>query len=130
MAQKTKRSALDADRVALDDLARSLEGLAAGEHALGDPSGDDAAEIELQMADLVSDRNGEIVLFNDSGVRTLGITASGPVVADGRAAAHVTACGADVSGYRFVTFADGPTLYFEDGLDVIVRPSHTPEVAP
>jgi hypothetical protein len=129
MAQKRIDLALDADRLALDDLARSLEGLAAGDHAASDLPGDDTAEIELEVAELVGDRNGEIVLFNDSGVRTLGLTASAPVVADGRAAAHVTACGADVSGYRFYTFADGPTLYFEEGLEVIVRARATHEKA-
>lgn len=120
MVHKTTHLAFDADRVALDDLARSLEGLAGGTPSLLGAD-EDAAEIELAVADLVGDPNGEIVLFNDSGVRTLGITASSPVVADGRAANHVTAGGADVSGYRFVTFEDGPTLYFEEGLDVVVR---------
>ena len=119
MAHKTTSLAFDADRAAADDLARTLEGLAGDQP--GDAFGDEAAEIELQVADLVSDPDGEIVLFNDSGVRTMGITASTPVVADGRAAAHVTASGADVSGYRFVTFQNGPTLYFEEGLDVVVR---------
>ena len=125
MAQKTTHLAFDADRVALDDLARTLEGLA-GDHPPNGGLGEDAAEIELEMADLVGDPNGEVVFFNDSGVRTVGITASARVVADGRAAAHVTAGGADVSGYRFVTFENGPTLYFEEGLDLVVR---APDVA-
>lgn len=124
MAQKTTSLAVDADRLALDDLARSLEGLAGGAPSLPGGSDEPAAEIELEVADLLGDPNGEIVLFNDSGVRTVGITAAAPVVADGRATVHVTASGADVSGYRFVTFEDGPTLYFEDGLEVVVR---TPE---
>lgn len=119
MAQKTTSLAFDTDRVALDELARAMETLA-GTMA-GDGSGEEAAEIELQVADLISDRNGEIVFFNDSGVRTVGVSASARVVADGRAAAHVTASGMDVSGYRFVTFEEGPTLYFEEGIDLVVR---------
>lgn len=85
-------------------------------------AGNDARpEVELTMADLVSDDNGEIVFFNDSGFRTLGITTDASVVADGQAGRHVTASGADVSGYKFVTFDNGLTLYFERGLDLIVR---------
>lgn len=79
------------------------------------------AELELALADLISDDNGEIVFFNDSGFRTLGITTDASVVADGQAGRHVTASGADVSGYKFVTFDNGLTLYFERGLDLIVR---------
>lgn len=123
MADKTSLAAytaLDPDRAALDELARALEGLAGGR---GGPAAPDEgeAEIELRMADLVSDHNGEVVFFNDSGARTVGITSDVPVVADGRADPHVTASGADVTGYRFVTFENGPTLYFEDGLDLIVH---------
>ncbi len=85
-------------------------------------AGNDARpEVELTMADLVSDDNGEIVFFNDSGFRTLGITTDASVVADALAGRHVTASGADVSGYKFVTFDNGLTLYFERGLDLIVR---------
>ena len=123
MADKTSLAAFaapDADQAALNELARVLEGLAS------DPvvpaAVDEAdAEIELQIGDLVSDHNGEVVFFNDSGARTVGITSDVPVVADGRADPHVTASGADVTGYRFVTFENGPTLYFEDGLDLIVH---------
>jgi hypothetical protein len=119
----------DPDLDALSDLSRALEGVAAVDVASGGRAGgvgEVAAEIELRTTDLIGDDNGEIVFFNDSGVRTLGITADTPVVADGRIDAHVTAAGADVTGYRFVTFENGPTLFFEDGLNLIV---HTPEPA-
>lgn len=117
----------DPDLNALSDLSRALEGVAAADVAgAALDVGEIAAEIELRTTDLIGDDNGEIVFFNDSGVRTLGITADTPVVADGRIDAHVTAAGADVTGYRFVTFEDGPTLFFEDGLDLII---HTPEPA-
>ena len=33
----------------------------------------------------------------------------------------VTASGDDVTGFRYVSFANGMTLYYQDGLDLIVR---------
>ncbi|MGH6919803.1 MAG: hypothetical protein ACREJ0_19115 [Geminicoccaceae bacterium] len=80
-----------------------------------------AAEVELAMSDLLGDANGEIVFFNDSGLRRLLIATDAAVVADGRAGAHRTAGGQDVSGFLFVTFDNGLTLYYETGLDVVVR---------
>lgn len=89
--------------------------------ALGGPAAAMAAEVELAMSDLLGDANGEIVFFNDSGLRRLAIATDAAVVADGRAGAHRTAGGQDVSGFRFVTFDNGLTLYYESGLDVVVR---------
>jgi hypothetical protein len=80
-----------------------------------------AAEVELAMSDLQGDANGEIAFFNDSGLRRLSITTDAGVVADGRAGSHRTAAGQDVSGFRFVTFDNGLTLYYQAGLDVVVR---------
>jgi hypothetical protein len=78
------------------------------------------AEVELALTDLVGDANGEIVVFNDSGFRSLTIRTDRLVVADGQAGAHVTAAGDDVSGFQFVTFDNGLTLYFETGLHLIL----------
>ena len=78
------------------------------------------ADVELVMADLVGDDNGEIVFFNDSGFRTLAIQTDSTVVAKGRAEAHVTANGDDVGGFQYVTFDNGLTLYFEDGLELVL----------
>lgn len=78
------------------------------------------AEVELALADLVGDANGEIVFFNDSGFRSLAIRTDRQVVADGQAGAHVTAAGDNVSGFQFVTFDNGLTLYFETGLHLIL----------
>ena len=72
------------------------------------------------MADLVSDDNGEIVFCNDSGFRSLAIRTDSQVVANGQAAAHVTAAGDDVSGFNYVTFDNGLTLFYEEGLHLIV----------
>jgi len=79
-----------------------------------------AAEVELDMADLVGDHNGEIVFCNDSGFRSLAIRTDLRIVADGQAEAHVTAAGDDVSGFKFVKFENGVTLFYEEGLQLIV----------
>lgn len=79
-----------------------------------------AVEVELAMADLQADANGEIVFFNDSGFRRLAIRTDATVIADGRSGAHRTAAGADVGGFSFVRFDNGLTLYYEGGLDLVV----------
>jgi hypothetical protein len=80
------------------------------------------AEFELALSDLVGDDQGEVVFFNDSDLRRLAVTTEAAVVADGRASSHRTAAGEDVSGFRFLTFDNGLTLYFRPDLDVVVRP--------
>ena len=79
------------------------------------------AEVELAVADLVTDANGEVVIFNDSGFRTLALHADSGVVESGRVATHVTAGGEDVSGFNYVTFENGMTVYYPEGLDVTVE---------
>jgi hypothetical protein len=85
-------------------------------------SATNAAEVQLALADLVSDANGEVVVFNDSGFRTMAIRTEAAVTADGRVQRHVTASGDDVSGFNYVTFDNGVTLYYPDGLDLILEP--------
>jgi Flp pilus assembly secretin CpaC len=80
----------------------------------------DTAEVELALADLVSDANGEVVIFNDSGFRTLALHTDSAVAAEGRVGAHITASGEDVTGFNYVTFENGVTVYFQEGLDLIV----------
>jgi hypothetical protein len=87
------------------------------------------AEVELALADLVGDANGEIVFFNDSGFRSLAIRTDRSVVAEGETGAHVTAAGDDVSGFRFITFDNGLTLYVEAGLHLVL-PVATASSAP
>ena len=43
------------------------------------------------------------------------------MVSNGRAGAHRTAAGQDVTGFRYLTFDNGVTLYYQSGLDVVVR---------
>jgi hypothetical protein len=87
-----------------------------------------AAEVRLAMADLIGDINGEVVVFNDSGLRSLTIQTHAAVVNQGRAEAHITAGGEDVTGFNFVTFDNGVTLYFQEGLDLVIAadPNHSP----
>ncbi|MGH6898059.1 MAG: hypothetical protein ACREJ5_16180 [Geminicoccaceae bacterium] len=80
-----------------------------------------AVEVELALADFVSDTNGEVVIFNDSGFRTLALHTDSVVVAGGQAHSHVTAGGEDVSGFNYVTFDNGVTVYFPEGLDLILE---------
>ncbi len=89
----------------------------------GGPAGasDDLPVVELALSDLMQDAGGEVVLYNDSGVRALGLVAEAAVVGEGEASAHVTASGDDVTGFKYVSFANGMTLYYQDGLDLIVR---------
>jgi hypothetical protein len=85
-----------------------------------------AAEIELSLSDLIGDERGEVVLFNDSEFRAMALRADVRVVARGLAARHVTAGGENVTGFQFLTFENGVTLYYQKGLDLIVRPPGVP----
>jgi hypothetical protein len=69
----------------------------------------------------MQDAGGEVVLYNDSGMRALGLVAEAAITGEGEASPHVTASGDDVTGFRYVSFANGMTLYYQDGLDLIVR---------
>ena len=84
------------------------------------------AEVELALADMISDDNGEIVFFNDSGFHSLALRTDAAVVANGRTQAHVTAAGDDVSGFKFVRFDNGLTLYFEEGLHLVLTSGPAP----
>jgi hypothetical protein len=79
-----------------------------------------AVEVELALTDLVGDANGEVVIFNDSGLRTLALRTDSVVVAGGQSQSHVTAGGENVSGFNYVSFDTGVTVYFPEGLELIV----------
>jgi hypothetical protein len=112
---------------ARSDLPEAMIDLARDDQAAieRESSATGGAEVQLALADLVSDANGEVVVFNDSGFRTMAIRADAAVTADGRVQKHVTASGEDVSGYNYVTFENGVTLYYPDGLDLILEPDGT-----
>ena len=77
-------------------------------------------DIVLALTDLLQDANGEVVLFNDSGLRSLALSTDALVVAEGQATRHVTAAGEDVSGFRYVAFDTGLKLFYQPGLDLIL----------
>ncbi len=116
-AQSGRALAFDLEH---DDIA------ALGREMLADPGPIPAVSeaddlLTLRLGDLMQDDNGEVVLFNDSGLRAMAVATDAHVVSEGASEHHVTAAGEDVSGFRYVTFDNGLTLYYQDGLEVIVR---------
>ncbi|MDX6752107.1 hypothetical protein SH611_20060 [Geminicoccaceae bacterium 1502E] len=77
--------------------------------------------VALAATDLMQDENGEVVLFNDSNLRSLALTSEAGIVAQGEARDHVTAGGEDVSGFKYLTFENGLTVYYQPHLDLVVR---------
>ncbi len=77
--------------------------------------------LTLRLDDLLQDENGEVVLFNDSALPVLALEASAGIVAEGTSGAHHTAAGEDVTGFRYVAFDNGLTLFYQDGLDLVIR---------
>lgn len=72
----------------------------------------------LRLSDLLVDSRGELVLKAEG---PLVLQSHSKVLTTGSAHPHVTACGEDVSGLNFVSFASGVTLYYppEMSLNVI-----------
>lgn len=87
---------------------------------------DDGLEVVLTLTDLMRDVNGEVVLFNDSGMRTVGLVAATPVLDEGQAGRHVTADGVDVSEFRFYLFEDGLKLFYPPDLDLLLLRERRP----
>ena len=84
----------------------------------------------LALDDLMRDQNGEVVLFNDSGLRSLGAQHGlGRGRGRARPGKHVTAAGEDVSGFRYLLFANGLRLYYQPGLDCSGAATRTPRAA-
>ncbi len=81
----------------------------------------DESTVTLALSDLIQDANGEIVLFNDSHLRRLALVTDAEELARGRAPHHVTAAGEDVTGFAYVTFDNGVTLYYQPDLELVVR---------
>lgn len=105
----------------LKDLARDIIGIEDDVAAsTASPLTEFSTDVTIALEDLISDDNGEIVFFNDSGFRTLSITTQSSVVSNGQANDHSTMGGEDVSGFKYVTFDNGVTLYFEEGLDLLL----------
>src|SRR3954471_10291632 len=74
----------------------------------------------IDLADLMLDQNGEVVLFNDSNLRALTLRTEARLVRRGEVGRHVTATGGDVSGFHYLTFDNGVKIFFRPGLEVMV----------
>jgi hypothetical protein len=74
----------------------------------------------LDLADLMLDENGEVVLFNDSNLRSLALCTEARLVRRGEVGRHVTATGEDVSGFHYLAFDNGAKIFFRPGLEVVV----------
>jgi hypothetical protein len=84
--------------------------------------GGEEPPLMLALADLMGDPNGEVVLFNDSGLRSLALALDMEVaiVEEGEAERNATAAGEDVSGFRYMRFDNGIKLYHQPDLDLIL----------
>ncbi len=80
-----------------------LENPAVGEPAVGET-------VLLELADLLPDASGEVVLFADADL-PVSIVTDLPVTEVGIAETHVTAAGVDVTGLHFYSFESGLTVY-------------------
>lgn len=80
-----------------------LENPAVSEPAVGET-------VLLELADLLPDASGEVVLFAGDDL-PVNIVTDQPVTEVGIAEAHVTATGVDVTGLHFYSFESGLTVY-------------------
>ena len=81
-----------------------------------------AGGVDLQLSDLISDDNNEVVLVSDPSFDTLTLRVDSEVLSSGVADGHVTAGGQDVTGYHYLSFESGLTLYYGDGVDLQLHP--------
>lgn len=83
--------------------------------AAGDYGAADENSIVLELADLLPDESGEVVLFTGEDL-AVSLLADEAVSAAGTADNHVTASGLDVTGLHFYAFENGVTVYSESDL--------------
>lgn len=93
-----------------------------------DVAAEDSNRLVLRLGDLIEDDNGEVVLFNDSHVASLALETDARMVARGESQGHKTAGGEDVSGFHFMSFDNGLTLYFRESLDLVLVDSSIPHL--
>jgi hypothetical protein len=90
----------------------------AGEDAVGL---DEAVErIMLPLRGLQPDANGNVVLLDDAGSTAVGVITREKVTLSGMVDRHVTAGGIDVTGFCFVRFESGVTLYYPVDTDMVI----------
>jgi hypothetical protein len=122
-ANDDKTGAVGTDRDDLAALAREMLAETAPEGGgAAIPAAEPGADlVTLRLSELIRGEQGEVVLFNDSGLRVMALETDFGIVAQGAAEPHASASGEDVSGFRYVAFDNGLTLFYQDGLDLIVR---------
>ncbi len=94
-----------------------LENPAVGEPELGET-------VLLELADLLPDASGEVVLFAGDDL-PVNIVTDQPVTEVGIAEAHVTAAGVDVTGLHFYSFESGLTVYSPTDVLIIAESGAT-----
>lgn len=78
----------------------------------------------LSLADLLPDENGEVVIT--SGELAVTLVSDRAVQESGLAGVHHTAAGIDVSGFGYVAFAGGPTVFCQDPEGLLIAPTGEP----
>jgi hypothetical protein len=77
--------------------------------------------VVLPLASLAPDANGEIVLMSQADLNAITIATSETVLRSGTVPyRRLTAGGIDVSGYRFISFDSGLTLYYPQRVTLTV----------
>jgi hypothetical protein len=74
--------------------------------------------IQLALADLLPDANGEIVVMNEGDDPQVSIATDLRILDTGVSPAHMTAGGIEVGGMQFWVFEDGTRLYYSPGLSI------------
>jgi len=97
------------------DILAVPDGSAGVSLAEGDYGAADENSIVLELADLLPDELGEVVLFTGEDL-AVNLLADQAVSAAGTADSHVTASGLDVTGLHFYAFENGVTVYSESDL--------------
>ncbi len=83
------------------------------DEAAASGSGGEETGFRLALSDLIAGDAEEVVLFNDSAVREVVLESAAAPVAEGEVDGHVTADGVDVSGFCYLRFPQGLTLYHD-----------------
>ena len=95
----------------------------ASDHGDGGVSAAPAADtINLQLADLLPDSAGNIVIEYDGGNLAVQLATDQQVVEHGVANEAVDANGGDLSGLAYFAFGDGTTLFFPTDISVHIVP--------
>jgi hypothetical protein len=92
----------------------------------GTPSVGDADIISLDLADLLPDSAGNVVIEYDGGNLAVELLTDQAVIERGVAADAVDASGGDLSGFAYCAFSNGTTVFFPTDISLhIVASDHS-----